>query len=190
MKISHPLIIFAGGKSSRMGKNKALLPFKNSPTLTEYQIEKFAPFFENIYVGCKDKRDFNFKANFIEDSSIYDDFAPHIGLISAFERLEKDTLCVISVDTPFFKAEHFQKLINEDRENFDALVAQSPTGYQPLCAIYKINILTSLRKLVAKRRYRFKYLYEKISVKFVPFEEEDIFTNINTPAQYEKIISQ
>ncbi len=186
MKISHPLVIFAGGKSSRMGRDKALLPFGSSPTLTEFQLEKFAPFFEHIYVGCKDKNKFDFKANFIEDLEIYEDSAPYVGLISAFEQLQSDTICVISVDAPFFNAEHFKKLLKENNQKYNALVAQSPTGIQPLCAVYKKSTLPYLLQLTNEKRYPFKYLYEKISVKFIPFEDEKIFTNLNTPHEYEK----
>ncbi len=189
MKISHPLVIFAGGKSSRMGRDKALLPFKNHPTLTEFQIAKFTPYFENIYIGCKNRSKFNFEANFIEDLPSYEDSAPHIGLISAFEQLKTETICVLSVDVPFFDATHFQTLLAHNQKETDAIIAKSPNGTQPLCAIYKRSILPVLKELAQKKKYRFSYLFEKINTTYVPFEEEQIFTNLNTPEEYAKVMS-
>jgi len=61
-----PLIIMAGGKSSRMGSDKALLPFSTFPTLTEYQLQRFKPF-ESIHVSAKNSAKFHFDASFIED---------------------------------------------------------------------------------------------------------------------------
>lgn len=40
MLLDIPCVIFAGGKSSRMGEDKALLPFGNFKTLTQYQLTR------------------------------------------------------------------------------------------------------------------------------------------------------
>jgi molybdopterin-guanine dinucleotide biosynthesis protein A len=188
MKITHPLIIFAGGKSSRMGRDKALLPFGGYPTLTQYQLERFKPYFQKIYIGCKDKRKFDFEADFVEDLKNYEDSAPHIGLISAFEKLDTDTICVLSVDTPFFEPNHFQTLLEQNSKDCDAIIAKSPNGNQPLCAIYKYSSLPTLKQLAKIKKYRFTHLFEKIQTTFVPFDEEKIFTNLNTPDEYTKAI--
>ena len=170
-----------------MGRDKALLPFGRYSTLTQYQLEKFKPYFEKIYIGCKSNKKFDFEANFIEDLNIYEDSAPHVGLISAFEQLNTDTICVLSVDTPFFSAGDFQKLLAYDRPDIDAIVARSEKGNQPLCAVYKRSILPSLKQLISEKKYRFAYLFEKINTTFVPFENEHIFTNLNTPEEYANI---
>ncbi len=184
MPIPHPLVIFAGGKSSRMGRDKALLPFGGYPTLTQYQIARFLPACDAIYISCKSRNKFDFEADFIEDLPRYRDAAPHIGLISVFEQLEAQTVCALSVDTPFFGAEHFRALLAHDTADSDAIVARSPAGDQPLCAIYKRTILPHLETLTAEHRYRFSHLFEKISVQYVRFPDEAIFTNLNTPDDY------
>ena len=62
-----PCVIFAGGKSSRMGEDKALLPFAEFNTLTEFQLTRLKKIFKTVYISCKDKTLFEFDANFIED---------------------------------------------------------------------------------------------------------------------------
>jgi len=190
MKIPHPLVIFAGGKSSRMGRDKALLPFGGYPTLTEYQIARFSSHFEDIYVGCKNREKFDFEADFIEDLPYYDDSAPHIGLISAFERLHETYICVLSVDTPYFSHEAFQKLLTHTDTDADAIIAQSPAGNQPLCAVYRRSVLPHLKALVKAKQYRFHHLFERISTTFIKFDDEAIFTNLNTPKEYQEVIQK
>ena len=171
-----------------MGRDKALLPFGVHPTLTEYQLDRFQSSFETIYVSCKDKKKFDFPAKFIEDLDTYKDAAPYIGLISVFEQLDADTICVLSVDVPFFEAKHFQTLLENDSENSDAIVAKSPQGTQPLCAVYKRSILPSLKALTEAKKYRFSHLFEKSHITYVDFPDEAIFTNLNTPDDYQKAV--
>ena len=171
-----------------MGRDKSLLPFGGYPTLTEYQIARFTPYFEKIYVGCKSKEKFDFEANFIEDLPQYEESAPHIGLISAFGQLHEETICVLSVDTPFFSHEDFQKLLTHVTPEADAVVAQSPKGYQPLCAGYRRSILFQLKTLSDIKKYKFADLYEKIKINIIAFEEEKTFLNINTPEEYKQVM--
>jgi molybdenum cofactor guanylyltransferase len=46
-------VILCGGKSSRMGEDKSLLPFSSSNSLTQYQYERLKPYFKNIYLSSK-----------------------------------------------------------------------------------------------------------------------------------------
>jgi len=183
-KTDIPLIIFAGGKSSRMGEDKSLLPFASYPTLTEYQIDRFKPYFKNIYISCKDKTKFDFHANFIEDI-IKDESSPFIGLISAFEKLNSEYIFVLSVDTPFFTYDDFLKLKVNTNNNYQAVVATTQKSYQPLCSIYKRDILKDLYKLHDEKSYKFSFLYDKIRVKFVEFTDEKSFDNLNFPKDYQ-----
>ena len=166
-----------------MGRDKALLPFKGFDTLTEFQLSKLSSNFKNLYVSSKDKKKFDFKANFIEDLKEYQDSSPYIALISSFKTLDDDVVAFLSVDVPFFKGEHFETLY-ANLDNHQAVVAKSPNGKQPLCAIYKREVLQHLIALTNKKKYRFDYLFERIDVKFVEFEDEEIFVNLNTPDEY------
>ena len=108
-----PLVIVAGGKSSRMGSDKALLPFGNFKTLTQFQLHRLKPYFSSIHVSSKSKEKFDFDASFIEDSSKYSEHSPLVALLSILEFF-KTPVCVLSVDTPFVTPEIFEKLY----ENF------------------------------------------------------------------------
>jgi len=185
-----PCIIFAGGKSSRMGEDKALLPFGDAKTLTEFQLQKFQAHFDNIYISCKNKEKFHFDANFIEDNPLYHDSAPLIGLISVFETLDCDEIFVLSVDAPFFEKEHFEKLLAENADDTSIIVAKSSNGPEPLCAIYKKEILPIMIELAEEKRYKLSGLFEKTETKYVTFAHEDIFANLNFPQDYQKALQR
>ena len=81
-----PCVIIAGGKSSRMGRDKALLPFGGFETLTEYQIHRLTPLFQSLHVSTRTKDKFGFEASFIEDITTYEAQSPLIALLSIFQK--------------------------------------------------------------------------------------------------------
>ena len=54
--MSHALVILCGGKSTRIGTDKALLPFGDC-CLIEYLVRKFQPDFPKIYLSVQQKND-------------------------------------------------------------------------------------------------------------------------------------
>ncbi len=179
-----PCVILAGGKSRRMGEDKALLPFGDFETLTEFQLHKLQAHFDNVYISCKSKKKFNFEANFIEDNPAYHDSSPLIALLSAFEQLQCETLFIISVDTPFIQAQHYQALYRYHDRQTKAIVAQTTSGTHPLCALYTINPF--LLHSVLKKRYRMTEYLENIATRFIHFEDESAFANLNFQEEYQK----
>ena len=55
--MSHALVILCGGKSTRIGTDKALLPFGDC-CLIEYLVRKFQPDFPKIYLSVQQKNDY------------------------------------------------------------------------------------------------------------------------------------
>ncbi len=185
-----PCVIFAGGKSSRMGENKALLPFGDFPTLTQFQLAKFSPYFDALYVSCKDKSKFTFQANFIEDNPQYQISAPFVGILSVFEQLQCDMIFALSVDTPFFDYQHFNKLLSYESKTSSIIVSKSSSGLQPLCAIYKKEIMPVMIELIDEKKYRFSELFCKIPTTYVDFSEDAIFANLNYKKDYQKALQR
>jgi molybdopterin-guanine dinucleotide biosynthesis protein A len=178
-------LILAGGKSSRMGKDKALLPFGGSSSLTEFQLHKFEKEFSEVYISCKSRDKFNFDASFIEDDKSFKDSAPFIGIVSALKELDHEWIFVVSVDAPFFEISHFRTLFEAIDEKSLAIVSRSKNGDEPLCALYKKDTISIFEKLIKEKKYRFSNLFDNISLKFVDFLDNEAFTNLNTPEEYQ-----
>lgn len=180
-----PAIIFAGGKSSRMGTDKALLPFENFKSLSEFQHHKLSLLFEEVYLSSK-KDKFDFSCNVIAD--MYEDSSPLVGIISVFETLDNDEVIILSVDAPLVDKEVIDKMIEvSNTVQADAIIAQSPDGLQPLCGIYRRSILPLAKKHLKQNNHKLKDLLQASSLKIVVFESHKPFTNLNTQEEYQKL---
>jgi len=185
-KYNIPLVIFAGGKSSRMGEDKALLPFGSYNTLSQYQQERLSKIFKKIYISSKENK-FDFEANIIEDK--YKENSPLVAIISIFETLNIDKVFILSVDAPFISREIIDKLINSNNK-FDAVVAKSKSGVQPLCGVYSRSVLSIAKEHLKNKNHRLNSLLKKVDSLFVPFEDDAPFMNLNHPHEYKKALEK
>ena len=178
-----PAVIFAGGKSSRMKRDKSLLPFKEHTTLSAYQYHKLLKLFSSVYLSAK-RNKFDFKCNVIEDR--YEEHSPLIGLLSLFEVLDDDAIFILSVDAPLVDKYVIEKLMESYNNNpeYDAVIAQSPKGIQPLCGIYCRSILPLIQDYLTHDKHKLTGLLEESHVCYVRFDEELPFSNLNTPQEY------
>ncbi|MBN2782385.1 MAG: molybdenum cofactor guanylyltransferase MobA [Campylobacterales bacterium] len=189
--IDTPCVIFAGGKSSRMGSDKSLIPFGGFDTMTEYQIDKLQKIFSTIYISCKDKVKFkslkNYDSlNFIEeDGEIY---APTIGFISVFETLKCDRFFAISVDTPFIDYEIIKKNFDNDSSGLDAVIAVVDGMIQPMCGLYHKSMYKKFNEMLKDKNYKLGYGLKNSNTNFVDFKCMKKFLNINYPSDYKKAL--
>lgn len=180
-----PLVIVAGGKSSRMGSDKALLPFGNFKTLTQFQLHRLKPYFSSIHVSSKSKDKFDFDASFIEDNPKYCDHSPLVALLSILEHF-KTPVCVLSVDTPFVTPEIFEKLYTNFEEGDDAIIATSPCSSHQLCAIYAPSMAEIIRTQLSKNEHKIRLVLDLSHTKQIAFEQDEPFLNLNHRDEYEK----
>jgi len=186
MNLYSQAVIFAGGKSSRMGEDKALLPFGESTTLTEYQYKKLNKIFHTVFISAK-KNKFDFKCQVIAD--IYEESSPLVGILSLFKSCEAlDSVFILSVDAPFVDKSIIDTLMQADNKDFDAIIAKSPDGLQPLCGIYKKSILEQAQLQYDKGNHKLQDLLRIVQTKVVMFEDNAPFSNLNHPEEYKKAL--
>jgi len=182
MKYSIPAVIFAGGKSSRMGSDKALLPFDGYATLAEYQYRRLQKYFHQVYLSAK-KQKFPFDAPLILDT--YTVSSPLVGIVSLFETLDTEAVFILSVDAPFVDTTVIGKLMQLQHEHYDAVIAKTAKGLQPLCGIYRRTILPAAYTALQENNHRLGKLLHGVTSQTVHFEEEKLFSNLNCPDEYE-----
>ena len=185
MKKSIPAVIIAGGKSSRMGQDKALLPFGPFHSLTEFQHHKLSRLFDKVYISAKAHK-FDFTCRVIED--IYKENSPLAGIISVFETLDAEEVFILSVDAPLVDKETIEKILNANESTLDVIVAQSPSGIQPLCGLYKRSILPLAYAQLQKNNHKLKDLLHLAQSRFVQFDEDLPFMNLNHPEEYQEAL--
>ena len=186
--IDIPCVLFAGGKSSRMGEDKALLPFAGFDTLTEYQYTRLCKIFTTVYISCKDKSNFSFHANFIEDEKNASVFAPTLGFVSVFKTLQLEKFFALSVDTPFISQNEIQKIVDAITPDADAVIAKTQEGMQPLCGIYTRNLEKNFLQMLKENSHKLGQLLKNAQTTSVYFSDSKPFLNMNHPQDYKKAL--
>jgi len=187
--IDIPCIIFAGGRSSRMGEDKALLPFSGFKTLTEFQLFRLSKIFKTVYISCKDKSKFDFKSNFLEDIQTDSVFAPTIGFITIFKELQDERIFVLSVDSPFVGEAQIVKILEQDSPHADATIARSTIGLQPMCGIYHRSLEKKFANMIKNGNHKLGFLLKSSNTTFVDFQDDTPFLNINNPDEYKQALA-
>jgi molybdenum cofactor guanylyltransferase len=184
-----PCVLFAGGKSSRMGEDKALLPFGGFSTLAEFQYARLSILFKEVFISTKTADKFPFQAHFILDP-LDVDYAPTAGFVTAFREIGEDRIMVLSVDTPFVSPSEFQKLLDADSPALDAVIARTPEGSHPMCGIYHRSLLGEFERMLAQKDHRLGKLLASSNTRFVDFSDEERFSNLNHPHEYQEALAR
>jgi molybdopterin-guanine dinucleotide biosynthesis protein A len=182
--------ILIGGRSSRMGTDKALLDL-GGQSFVEHVLAALASITtETSLVGDEERC-----ASWPQLPAVPD---VHVkwgalgGLHAALAACRAEWAAVAACDLPFITGELFVRLASL-RENFDAVVPVQPDGrWQPLCALYRARPGSErAAELIAANERRPRALLNLIRTRLVAFEElsdlrgaNRFFTNVNTPEDY------
>jgi molybdopterin-guanine dinucleotide biosynthesis protein A len=180
-------VILSGGKSVRMGQNKAFIKIEGIPIINRIYI-LFKELFEEVMIVTDQKELFT---NF--DSNIFPDLLPNMGALGGlytgiFYSTYHYSFCV-ACDMPFIKKPLVQYLI-ENIRNEDVIVPRTTDGLQPLHAVYSKNCLGPIKRVIDQGKYKIIDFYDLVKVKIL--EQKDFasldplresFINVNTPKE-------
>ena len=103
--MNHALIILCGGGSTRMGTDKALLPF-GKVSLLEYLVNKYKPHFSHIYLSVKKPGEYtHLSLPVTEIADLYMNAGPMSGVFSGLSMMDEDQAFILPIDTPFLEPE-------------------------------------------------------------------------------------
>ena len=180
-----PCVILSGGKSSRMGEDKSLLPFSTSNSLIEYQYKRLKPYFKDIYISSKiDKFDFlQNKQSLILDEN-KEIFSPILALETIFSKFSNQKIFIITVDTPFVSIETINELINKSNK-VDICIAQTEKTHN-LCGVFSSNLNIFIKDMIKNDIHKIFYLIKNNNHKIINFDNHEQFININNKSEYLK----
>jgi len=186
-----PCVLFAGGKSSRMGEDKALLPFGGASSLAQYQYERLEEIFARVYISAKESTPFDsFDSVVIEDVVGRDVYAPTTGLVNMFRQLKaENSIFVLSVDTPFVDEKIISRFLEAQGKVFDAIIVRTSNGVHPLCGIYTRALEEKLIAMLEEGKHKLMDLLEEANVHYIDVEDEDALLNLNTPEEYQRALA-
>jgi molybdopterin-guanine dinucleotide biosynthesis protein A len=180
--------VLAGGKSSRMGQDKALLNLGGRSLLSR-ALElagSVAPIVAIVGNGVK----FFSMGRVVED--IYPGQGPLAGIHASLIASESDLNLILAVDTPFLEREFLQYLLSEaSRGSAVATVPKTTEGWQPLCAVYRREFAEAAERALRAGKNKIGALFENVETRVIGVEElsrmnfpEAMFRNLNTPEDW------
>jgi molybdenum cofactor guanylyltransferase len=182
--------ILAGGQSSRMGRDKALLAPGGVPVILRIA-EIVAPLAgPPIIVGPPSRY------SALGYNVIADDLAgigPLGGIATALRHSNQPWNLILGCDLPFITSAWLDYLIGRAIEsNADAVIPVSSAGAEPLCAMYRKTCVTPVLAAIAKGVRKVTDAFAGLAADSVlpaqwkPFDESgQLFKNMNTPEDFE-----
>lgn len=206
------LLILAGGKSSRMKKDKSQLPWQDSTTLTHMLTNSYVYPFERTvisanriiepqelpdfirkktkqrehtteYIHLSDKR----RLSVVSD--LYTDCGPLGGMEAAMRLYPSDCWLILAVDLPFFDFSRVPALLAADTPEYDAVIPVINGRENPLAALYKGRVYEKIRTALADGDYRVRKIYNKKAafIDETPYARQ--YLNMNTPIAYKEALA-
>jgi molybdopterin-guanine dinucleotide biosynthesis protein A len=181
--------ILAGGKSSRMGADKAFLEL-GGRTLLARALEMAGSVAQQVRaVGDKTK----FAPFGIVVDDIYPECGPLGGIHAALMSTTTDFNLMLAVDLPFMRREFLELLLSEARRTKAMVTVARVAGFfQPLCAVYRKEFTEVAERSLQAGKNKIGSLFGEVNTRVIEEEElrkagfaVELFRNLNTPEEWE-----
>ncbi|HEY7218844.1 MAG TPA: NTP transferase domain-containing protein [Candidatus Binatia bacterium] len=182
-------VVLTGGKSSRMGRPKALLPFDDEPLIAHVVRQLGRVFAETVVVAAPDQELPPLPVSLVRDDVAYR--GPVSGIYHGLKASTSEVCFVTSCDAPFLNLALVSHLLSQI-SNFDVVVPFWQDRFQPLHAIYRTSVAPLLKDQLERGELRPIFLYDKVRTHKIHDDEirgldpEGLsFLNMNSPVDYD-----
>lgn len=182
-------IILAGGKSSRMGRDKGWIELNNKP-LINYAIEALKPYCDQILISSNSKEYKSLGYPVFEDK--IKNCGPLGGIYSSLLHSSTQRNMVLSCDMPLVSTELIKYVLDKCIEGKLSLPIHGANFMEPLCAVYPLEAIQHLEKFIKEGKLKLIDLVNSIPTEQIMidpsnyFYHPDLFLNINRPGDLER----
>lgn len=184
-------VILAGGRSSRMGSNKALLPYRGGLFIESIH-RLLRTMFPEVILVTNNPEQFNMlPCRKVPD--LFEQMGVLAGIHSGLYHSSNHSIFAVACDMPYLR----ESLIRSMASRFEAggvLIPETPGGLEPLHAFYSKECLGAIEKTLLSGQRRIISFFDRIAVSRMTMELVAIhdplfasFVNINTPGDYFKL---
>ncbi|MBI4295243.1 MAG: molybdenum cofactor guanylyltransferase [Chloroflexi bacterium] len=187
-------IVLAGGKSQRLGRDKAWEKV-GGESLIQRVVSRLTPLSTELIVVMaqgQHRPTLNANIDIRLASDIYPGCGSMGGIYTGLTLARSFHSVVVACDMPFLVAPLLRYMI-ELSPDYDVVVPRAEKGLEPLHAIYSKNCLAPMRTSIQDGRLRVVDVLSKVRVRYVEQEEIDrfdrerlSFLNVNTPLELER----
>ncbi len=182
--------ILAGGASRRMGRNKALLPFRGKP-LIRHQLDVLSTMFSEILISANDPAPYaEFPLRMVPD--VLAEPCSLSGIHALLKAAAAPRVFVVACDLPFLHPGLVRKML-EVKGDFAVVVPRTADGLEPLHAIYSRACVPAIESAAAEARWKVSAFYPGVRVDRLDVDVNDWlvegrspFTNANTPEEWNR----
>ncbi|MCA9882631.1 MAG: molybdenum cofactor guanylyltransferase [Anaerolineae bacterium] len=186
------LAIIAGGKSSRMGTDKAFIEL-DGKLLIEHVIERTANLGQSETILITNKLSPYARFGLPMYSDVYPEKGSLGGIYTAIEKSAVPHTLVVACDMPFLNQALLRAMIAEIRDTIDIVVPRVDGYPQGLHAIYSKTCLAPIKEQLMADRLKVIGFYDKMRVRYLDESDYETldpdgtsFMNINTPEDLER----
>ncbi len=190
-KVPMTAIILAGGKSSRMGCDKALLGF-GEETVLEGLTQLTASIFSETFIISSQSK--NYHQLNLKGAVIFNDFLENKGplarLYTGLAYSTHQVSCVLTCDMPLVNASLLRELVAFWQEGYDAVCPEDSEGrLQPFPGIYSRSSRHFIRLLLDRDETAMRRLFDILVIRPLVLgkKESEVLANMNTLKDYEQV---
>ncbi|NJS10410.1 MAG: molybdenum cofactor guanylyltransferase [Microcoleus sp. CSU_2_2] len=187
------VIVLAGGKSSRMGKDKALLEFEGR-SLLQRSCEVAASLTSEVYVltAWPDR----YRSILTTECQFLLEYSPETGplvaLTQGLTEIVAEWILLLACDLPLLEADIIQNWVDRLTEvplSTLAVVPYQNSRWEPLCGFYRSQSLSSLQRFIESGGRSFQVWLNQIGATPLPvsIREAVMLSNCNTPEEFEHL---
>ena len=178
-------VVLAGGESRRMGRDKALLPWRGKP-LIQGVLEQLERNVEELVVSTNRREAYSFlNVKIVEDKE--KGLGPIAGIIAGLRASSKEINAVTAGDIPFLNLPLLRKMKKKAEEGYKAVVPLCQGYHEPLFGIYTKGILPSLEGALERGTRKILDALPKDEVYWYDLQDISWLKNINTEEEYRSL---
>ena len=178
------LVIQAGGKSSRMGRDKGLVQLNGKP-LVEHLLGRLSGLADEIILVTNSPSPYKYLGlPIVSDPVDKREIGSAQGMITALQAAAYEHVFVVGVDMPLASPQLFERCLSELKSPFVAVMPFHQEFWHPFHGVYAKSLILPLFIEKVGQHYRsVNKILSFASVKAITqLEDPTPLTNINTPA--------
>ncbi|WP_068610391.1 molybdenum cofactor guanylyltransferase [Paenibacillus swuensis] len=186
-------ILLCGGRSSRMGTDKALLEVSGQPLLVR-SCRQLAQLCDGVTVVCLAEKLEHYRSlltaepfsvSFTLDQ--YPGKGPLAGIHAGLDSLRQTGYgFVVACDMPWIDSVLYERLVQETSDDPDWVGCDR----QPLHALYHSRLTSNAEAFLQLDKLRLWSFVDQLQSRIVDYDQQDCFRNLNSPEEYQAYLQR